>query len=202
MKSSRIPPLARSLRATTVAACAAILFLSIQCKREERTFYTASQPADVSTVGSVQLSTLVPGTTSPSTTRAATPIADYEGSAYQMAEGQKLFAAYNCSGCHANGGGGMGPPLIDDKWIYGHEPEQVFATIVQGRPNGMPAFGKRLPAEQIWQLTAYVRSMSGQVRFDAAPSRNDQLKSAPPPNTIDTTQPVESGPSKSAERPS
>ena len=30
---------------------------------------------------------------------------------------------------------------MDDKWIYGYEPEQIFATISQGRPNGMPAFG-------------------------------------------------------------
>ena len=39
----------------------------------------------------------------------------------------------------------MGPPLMDDKWIYGYEPEQVFATIVEGRPNGMPAFGGEDP---------------------------------------------------------
>jgi len=36
------------------------------------------------------------------------------------------------------GGGGMGPPLIHDKWIYGGEIQNIAATILQGRPNGIP----------------------------------------------------------------
>ena len=55
----------------------------------------------------------------------------------------------------------MGPPLMDDEWIYGSEPENIFATIVEGRPNGMPSFRGRIPDYQVWQLVAYVRSMSG-----------------------------------------
>ena len=41
------------------------------------------------------------------------------------------------------GGGGIGPPLMDDRWIYGSAPENIYASIVQGRPNGMPAWGGR-----------------------------------------------------------
>ena len=52
----------------------------------------------------------------------------------------------------------MGPPLMDAAWIYGSGLASVYATIVQGRPNGMPAFGKRLSSGQAWQLAAYVRS--------------------------------------------
>ncbi len=63
----------------------------------------------------------------------------------------------------------MGAALMDDKWIYGHEPHAIYATIVEGRPNGMPAFGGRIPDDQVWQLVAYVRSMSGQLRKDVAP---------------------------------
>ena len=67
----------------------------------------------------------------------------------------------NCTGCHAHGGGAIGPPLMDDSWIYGSHPDQIFATIVEGRPNGMPSFRGKLPDYEIWQLAAYVRSLSG-----------------------------------------
>lgn len=70
----------------------------------------------------------------------------------------------------------MGPPLMDDKWIYGSEPEQIFETIVQGRPNGMPAFGNKVVSDQVWQIVAYVRSMSGLLRKDVAPGRTDDMQ--------------------------
>ena len=69
----------------------------------------------------------------------------YYGSAYDISEGQRLYQWYNCVGCHANGGGGMGPPLIKEEWIYGGEPPNIFDTIVKGRPNGMPTWGGRIP---------------------------------------------------------
>jgi cytochrome c oxidase cbb3-type subunit 3 len=72
-----------------------------------------------------------------------------------------LFDAMNCVGCHAaEGGGGMGPPLSDNLWIYGSEPAQIYLTILQGRPNGMPSFAKALPPDAIWQLVSYVRTLS------------------------------------------
>jgi cytochrome c oxidase cbb3-type subunit 3 len=70
----------------------------------------------------------------------------------------------------------MGPPLMDDKWIYGSEPQKIFETIVQGRPNGMPAFGNKIVSDQVWQIVAYVRSMSGLLRKDVAPGRTDDMQ--------------------------
>ena len=64
----------------------------------------------------------------------------------------------NCTGCHANGGGGIGPPLMDAEWRYGSAPGDIYRSIVEGRPNGMPAFGKRLTEDEIWQLHAFVKS--------------------------------------------
>jgi len=78
----------------------------------------------------------------------------------QIAAGKQLFAAMNCNGCHFNGGGGIGPPLMDNVWIYGDSIENIAATIREGRPNGMPSFRGFLPEEQIWQVAAYVRSLS------------------------------------------
>lgn len=106
----------------------------------------------------------------------------YNSSAYDISEGQRLFNWYNCSGCHANGGGGIGPPLIKQQWIYGGEPANIFDTIVKGRPNGMPAWGGRIPAYQIWEIVAYVRSMNGQQPKSATASRADMIE--PNPQTL------------------
>jgi len=103
----------------------------------------------------------------------------YNGSGYDISEGQRLYSWYNCNGCHANGGGGIGPPLIKQQWIYGGEPANIFDTIVKGRPNGMPAWGDRIPEYQIWQLVAYVRSMSGQQPTSATPTRPDYIETNP-----------------------
>jgi cytochrome c oxidase cbb3-type subunit 3 len=114
----------------------------------------------------------------------------FEANAYAVAQGKRWYRWYNCSGCHASGGGGMGPPLMDDQWLYGSAPAQVAASIVQGRPRGMPSFAGRITDEQVWQIVAYVRSMSGQVRADVAPSRGDSLSSgAEPENRREPEQP-------------
>jgi cytochrome c oxidase cbb3-type subunit 3 len=159
------------------------------CEREQRPFRV--QPPDAQTVNTVPLTTLRAGpATSPTTWPAWHSIENhYEDNAWAMAEGKRLFSSMNCVGCHGNGGGGMGPPLIDQSWIYGSEPAQVFATIVQGRPNGMPSFRGRLPDHQVWQLAAYVRSISGLVRPDAAPGRNDDMQANPPEHSVDTPKP-------------
>lgn len=85
----------------------------------------------------------------------------FEGNAQALADGERLYHWYNCSGCHFNGGGGMGPPLMDDEWIYGSEPQNVLDTILEGRPEGMPSYGGLIPQEQAWQIVAYVRSLGG-----------------------------------------
>jgi len=112
-----------------------------------------------------------------------------EDNAYEVAQGKRLYRWFNCNGCHGAGGGGMGPPLMDDRWRYGHEASQIVATVMQGRPNGMPAFAGRISEQQAWQLAAYVRSMSGQLRADVAPSRSDSLSSGPPEARRDREQP-------------
>lgn len=117
---------------------------------------------------------------------------EYEENAYALSEGQHLFDSFNCVGCHAHGGGGMGPPLMDDKWIYGHNPEQIFATIIEGRPNGMPSFRGRIPDYQVWEIAAYVRSLSGLVGHNAAPGRTDHMEGKRPENSTKPAQPKNS----------
>jgi len=84
----------------------------------------------------------------------------------------------------------MGPPLMDDKWIYGSAPANIFATIVEGRPNGMPAFGGKLANDQVWRLVAYVRSLSGLVHQDAASGRSDHMQVKKPEMATDRETPT------------
>jgi cytochrome c oxidase cbb3-type subunit 3 len=104
----------------------------------------------------------------------------YDNNASAISQGQQLFSQMNCSGCHSHGGGGMGPPLIDDEWRYGGRIDQIVATIAEGRPNGMPSWGGKLTNDQIWQLAAYVRSMSGQPSKDAVSSRSEEMSNTAP----------------------
>jgi cytochrome c oxidase cbb3-type subunit III len=114
----------------------------------------------------------------------------FEENAHAVAEGKRWYRSFNCGGCHGGGGGGgMGPALMDDEWIYGSDSAQIFATILGGRPNGMPAYGGRVPAEQAWQLAAYVRSLAGLLRIDVAPGRGDSLQIAPAENSRDVVGP-------------
>jgi cytochrome c oxidase cbb3-type subunit 3 len=151
-----------------------LAFGAIACKREARDFQRPT--AENAPAQDVQLSELHPGAPSPAP-RFSNP---YEENAYAVSEGKRLFGAYNCSGCHANGGGGIGPPLIDADWIYGGDSGQIYDTIVKGRPNGMPSFSGKIPEFQVWELVAYVRSLSGQLPIDVANSRSDHMQGKKP----------------------
>ena len=129
-----------------------ILLLLAGCEREQRDFHTPHQDAGA-------------------------PGEHYERDAWDVAQGKQLFQWMNCTGCHSHGGGGMGPALSDDRWIYGGKLQQIYSSIRDGRPNGMPAWRTRLTDQQIWQLAAYVRSMGRYVRKDVAPSRDDAMMS-------------------------
>jgi cytochrome c oxidase cbb3-type subunit III len=160
------------------------------CYREQRLL--ESPPAG-SAPAVARQSRLAPGAREPlQPATAPVPQASaYEYNAHAVSQGKRLYRWYNCAGCHGNGGGNMGPALMDDKWLYGHQPGDIYTTIVRGRPNGMPSFGGRIPPDQVWQLVAYVRSMSGQLRKDVAPSRGDSISpGAGPENTRSTEKPV------------
>jgi len=77
--------------------------------------------------------------------------------------GQALFTGkLGCYGCHGQaGGGGMGPSLADATWIYGSDEASIHETLVNGRPNGMPAFSGAATDEELWQVVAFVQSLSG-----------------------------------------
>jgi cytochrome c oxidase cbb3-type subunit 3 len=182
--------------ASCVAALGmALLLASAGCRREERSFRAWPPAADAKPA--VREVTLEPGPPAPDQ-----PVhGKYEDNAYAVSEGKRLYNAWNCSGCHFQGGGGIGPPLMDDQWIYGSQPENIFETIVEGRPNGMPSFGARLGNDQVWQLVAYVRSMSGLLAKDVASGRNDDMQVRSQEQSTEKAVPVQSAVPKSSEQP-
>ena len=97
----------------------------------------------------------------PSQTKSLLVTNPYEGDKRAIKVGGDLFIGYNCLDCHgAEGSGAMGPSFQDGRWHFGGSPGEVFESIYQGRPDGMPAWGGRISNDQIWMLTAYVRSLS------------------------------------------
>ena len=167
-----------------------VLLAAAGCQREERDY--RPNPVASETRETIALVPLSPGANEPVTATSGKG-RDYENNAYHLSQGKKLFTWFNCTGCHANGGGGSGPPLIDDRWIYGCSIEQIVQTIREGRPNGMPSFRGRIPDDQIWQIAAFVRSMSGNVPASAAPNRDDHMHVGPAENRKSPSQPIVGG---------
>ena len=93
--------------------------------------------------------------------RWATLANPYARNPRSVGEGAKLFIAYNCLDCHgADGSGAMGPSLQDSRWHFGGTSGEIFQSIYEGRPDGMPSWGGRIDDAQIWRLVAYVQSLS------------------------------------------
>jgi cytochrome c oxidase cbb3-type subunit 3 len=86
----------------------------------------------------------------------------YQGNAAAVQEGRELFGQMNCAGCHGyDAKGGMGPDLTDAGWRYGGTAAQIFNSIHDGRPKGMPAWDHALPDQEIWKMVAYIQSLGG-----------------------------------------
>lgn len=162
-------------RSNGVLALATCALLATGCDREHREYHAAAARA---AIPGPRLSTLQPGAP---LAEPADPLGvHYENNAYHISQGGRLYRWFNCNGCHANGGGSIGPALMDDQWRYGGSIDQIHDSILQGRPNGMPAWRGKVTDVQAWQLAAYIRALSGNVRKDAAPSRREGMAATPP----------------------
>ena len=82
-----------------------------------------------------------------------------EGKADAAEAGHVLFGKFNCAGCHAYDlTGGMGPDLTDNSWMYGGKAGEIYLSISEGRPRGMPAWKDKMTADEIWQVVSYIQS--------------------------------------------
>lgn len=139
-------------RFSLAAAFSALaFFLAMGCN--------ASRPPIAATSSSAALAAVTPASGAEAQPLERTN--PYDGNAIAIANGQRLYNWYNCAGCHGeHGGGGMGPSLRNPAWLNQTRDDQIFDAIAQGRPEGMPAWGGKVPQSQIWQLVAYIKSMN------------------------------------------
>jgi cytochrome c oxidase cbb3-type subunit 3 len=177
---TRVPNLAR-LASIAAGFFALAFFLATGCNGSSQPpiVATSSSPASVN-VGPIPGAQAEPvGVRNP-----------YAGNAVAIADGRRLFNWYNCSGCHGgHAGGGMGPSLRDQNWIYGNRDDQIFASIAQGRSKGMPAWGSKIPQSQIWELVAYIKTMRTPQEADPPTEPADE-KVLPPSPTMPSGVPV------------
>jgi cytochrome c oxidase cbb3-type subunit III len=146
------------------------------CNREEH--HSRAKPIGETIPPGQSPATIFPGGSAPQPLDARAAL--YDNNANAISKGQQLFGMMNCVGCHSHGGGGMGPALMDDEWRYGGRIDQIATTIAEGRPNGMPAWRGKLTEDQIWDLAAYVRSLSGLPSKDAVSSRAESMSAGTP----------------------
>lgn len=86
----------------------------------------------------------------------------YSGDMAAIKAGEDLFVSMNCAACHGYDlKGGMGPDLTDTYWRYGGAPADIYKSIFEGRPQGMPAWGRSIQPALIWKLAAYIESKGG-----------------------------------------
>lgn len=108
-----------------------------------------------------------------------------QGDPVALQDGRRLFDWYNCSGCHGgHGGGGMGPSLRDPVWLYGNRDDQIFNSISEGRSQGMPAWGTKIPEQQIWELVAYLKSMGTPTEPDPPVEPSNEQVPNPVHNSV------------------
>jgi len=83
----------------------------------------------------------------------------YRKDATAIAEGQQVFSTI-CAACHKPDGTGLvGPSLVDPYWKYGHEDSDLYESVANGRPGGMPAWSAQLGSEKIWKALAYLETL-------------------------------------------
>jgi cytochrome c oxidase cbb3-type subunit 3 len=154
----------RPIHSAIGIAALALLSALGGCKHSQggsTTTRTASFPSD-DLIGAVPL-----GQVAGEPARVVTALSidnPYHDNPQAIQQGKQLYISMNCAGCHAyNGKGNMGPDLTDAEWRYGGLPIQIYETIRDGRPQGMPAWGAALPPDEIWKLVAYIQSLGGTV---------------------------------------
>jgi mono/diheme cytochrome c family protein len=102
------------------------------------------------------------------------PYADYQSVAQ---EGRDKYLAAGCNGCHGMGGGGMGPPLTNQVWVYGKDDDTLFRLIALGSDElqkqgyvrkgsenvvgPMPPMGSIVKSnDDMWKIIAWIRSVN------------------------------------------
>lgn len=85
---------------------------------------------------------------------------------YEMASNQSFISAgrasyeANCAACHGNNlEGGIGFNLVDDEWVHGSNPSEIYVSVADGFPEkGMQPWETLLGQKRVAEIVAYVLS--------------------------------------------
>lgn len=74
--------------------------------------------------------------------------------------GKQTFES-TCASCHGAGlTGGIGPNLLDNDWLHGGAPMDVYNVVNNGvLVKGMPAWGPVLGTKKVTEVVAYIMSL-------------------------------------------
>ncbi|MBI3556273.1 MAG: c-type cytochrome [Deltaproteobacteria bacterium] len=102
----------------------------------------------------------------------------YQTSAEKLAVGKTVFQN-RCVSCHGDKGQGLiGPNLTDDYWIHGDGKIGAIAKVVHDGvlDKGMPPWVTLLTDEELYSVTAYVKSLRGTNPAGAKASQGNLVK--------------------------
>jgi cytochrome c oxidase cbb3-type subunit 3 len=158
IRDSHFSKTSRALGSVLLLACAITACRGAPEKIREGASGPVGLPPD-SLLSSVALGDIAGGALNTLTTQIKNPYASNTAAAEA---GHQLFIQMNCAACHGyDAKGGMGPDLTDTYWRYGGSPVEIYNSIYQGRPQGMPAWGRMLPRAEVWKIVTYLQSLGG-----------------------------------------
>ena len=92
-------------------------------------------------------------------TKQSVAVKQYSGDKEAIKEGKELFAN-TCAPCHnSNAKGGIGPNLTLTTLHFGSTRKDIYESIANGRPNGMPPFLQQIGSEKISKTIAFLESL-------------------------------------------
>jgi cytochrome c oxidase cbb3-type subunit III len=98
-------------------------------------------------------------------------IAAIQENVYQVSQGGRYFGWYGCGGCHGSDAPAS-RDLASGRWRHGGAFDQVYRSITIG--HGALRYGERVPTQQLWQITAYVRDLPQEKREKIVRQDHDQ----------------------------
>jgi cytochrome c oxidase cbb3-type subunit III len=115
----------------------------------------------------------------------------YLSDASALDAGKKIFVTA-CAACHAaDGGGTVGPNLVDEYWLHGGSISDVFKSIKYGWPEkGMKSWKDDYSPVQIAQLASYIKSIKGTKPATAKEPQGEVYQEQVVTDSVKPTAPV------------